>query len=128
MSGSEVGNLQIPAACLPTMLSFSFLPGEQDPEAGGTLMLGGINFYQVDEEIEEIPPQEIEEQQDRRRLGNLDNRGELAHTPWTFCLSLDTREKRTPFLLGHCASGPFCFGGRAYAQTATDDKGKALSK
>lgn len=88
-------------------------------------MLGGINFYQVDEEI---PPQEIEEQQDRRRLGNLDNHGELAHTPWTFCLPLDTREKRAPFLLGHCVSGPFCFGGRAYAQTATDDKCKALSK
>ena len=32
-------------------------------------MLGEISFYQVDEEIEEILPQEIEEQQDRRRLG-----------------------------------------------------------
>ena len=57
-----------PLACPPCSLSPS-CRGEQDPEAGGTLMLGEISFYQVDEEIEEILPQEIEEQQDRRRLG-----------------------------------------------------------
>lgn len=60
--------------------------------------------------------------------GNRDNLGELAHTPCAFYLPLDVREKQAPFLLAHWTSGPFCFGGRACAQTLTDDKCKVLRK
>lgn len=74
MSGSEAGNLRMPAACLPCSLSLSCWL-----EAGGRLMMVG-SFYCVDEG-DSLGNGGATRQ---KMSGNRDNLGERAHTPCTF--------------------------------------------
>ena len=85
MSGSEAGNLGMPAACLPHSPSPSCWL-----EAGGRLMMAG-SFYCVDEG-DSLGNGEATRQ---RMSGNRDNLGELAHTPCTF-VYLWTWERSKP--------------------------------